>query len=219
MFIDEPVRVAGLRRQPTRQGGIGVFWKRSHREERRQKVLDELFALDPAERRNRLDRAVAAGEVHASEVDSTLKLVQRLDALSVFTLHPAAPAADPASDTATAEPAVADPEPQPVAIAEPVVHDAPRDTAARARRSPVGVPVVADTEDARRWLDTADMPLDALEAASRLVARDRAARRPGRTPAAPETPESTTVMPVGISIEPAEPAADENWPSIAWLRP
>jgi hypothetical protein len=86
---------------------------------------------------------------------------------------------------------------------------------------------------------TAAMPLDALEAASRLVARDKAARKPRRPsveltggelrpvmedrpkkPARAELPVSRSA--VSISIEPpkpAEPAADENWPSIAWLRP
>ena len=212
-----------------------MFWKRSHREERRQKILDELFALEPDERRSRLDRAVAAGEVHANEVDSTLRLVGRLDALRVLTLHPNAPdVATAVTDDSTAAPesipagtenenvARAGATTPAVAVAEPRVHRTPRSVAARPRRKRVGVAVVPDTDEARRWLDTAAMPLDALESASRLVARDKAAHRPRRAGAAPsQAPETRTEtdLPAAISIEPAAPAGDENWPSIAWLRP
>jgi hypothetical protein len=212
-----------------------VFWKRSHREERRQKALDELFALKPAERRSRLDRAVAAGEVHADEVDSTLRLVGRLDALRVFTIHPNAPeVATAATDDATAarEPLpvgtenenAAGPETKTpaLAVAQPVVHMTPWSVAALPRRKRVGVPVVPDADEARHWSDTAAIPLDALEAASRLVAHDKASLRLRRAAAAPSQAPQTqaeTDLPAAISIETAEPAGDENWPSIAWLRP
>jgi hypothetical protein len=63
-----------------------VFWTRSRREARRQLVLDELLALDPAERRGRLDLAVTAGDVKPDEVEEALKLVQRLDVLRVMTI-------------------------------------------------------------------------------------------------------------------------------------
>ena len=78
---------------------------------------------------------------------------------------------------------------------------------------------------------TAEMPLDALEAASRLVARDKAARKTRRAGVALAGGELQAVMedrpnkpaqaepPVSRSIDPAEPTAAENWPSIAWLRP
>jgi hypothetical protein len=65
-----------------------VFWTRSSREARRQKVLDELLELDPAQRRGRLANAVAAGDVHANEVDAALQLVHRLDLLRVMTIAP-----------------------------------------------------------------------------------------------------------------------------------
>ena len=65
-----------------------MFWTRASRAARRQKVLDELLGLDPAERRGHLEVAVAAGDVRADEVDSALLLVQRLDALRVMTIPP-----------------------------------------------------------------------------------------------------------------------------------
>jgi hypothetical protein len=63
-----------------------VFWTRTRRDARRQKVLDELLELDPAERRGRLDIAVAAGDVRRSEVEEALRLIQRLDGLRVMTV-------------------------------------------------------------------------------------------------------------------------------------
>jgi hypothetical protein len=220
-----------------------VFWKRSNRDERRQRVLDELFVVKPAERRERLDRAVAAGEVRADEVESTLRLVERLDALRVFTIpNDAEPdvtavtnkgrvAPDHAPIGAVKEGAVVAETQSVVAAAEPRARRAPRNGDSRTRRKRVAVPVLPDTEAARPWLDTAVMPLDALEAASRLVARDRAAHKPrrgvdtssgnGLRAVMEDRPETQfeADAPVSISIEPAQPAADENWPSIAWLRP
>jgi hypothetical protein len=222
-----------------------VFWKRSHSAERRQQVLDELYGLEPAGRRARLDRAVAAGEVRAGEVDSTLRLVERLDALRFFTIHPDDPEADPAAEpgegaalpvgmpieAAVESTAEVETRPSVVAVAEPVTHRAPRNGPARPRRKRVGATVDPDPEQARSWMTTAAMPLDALEAASRLVARDKAARKTRRAGAAvvggevhaviedrPKKP-AQAELPVSSSSEPAEPGADENWPSISWLRP
>lgn len=67
-----------------------MFWSRTGREARHQKVLDELLELDPADRRRRVDEAVAAGDVRASEVDQALRLAERLYALKMMTI----PAAD-----------------------------------------------------------------------------------------------------------------------------
>ncbi len=222
-----------------------MFWKRSHSAVQRQKVRDELFGLEPAGRRGRLDRAVAAGEVQAGEVDSTLRLVERLDALRVFNIHPDSAETDPAAepgegaagpgrmpiDTPDKSTAQVETRPSVVAVAEPVTHRAPRNGPARPRRKRVSVPVDPDPEQARRWMATAEMPLDALEAASRLVARDKAARKTRRAGVALAGGELQAVMedrpkkpaqaepPVSRSIDPAEPTAAENWPSIAWLRP
>lgn len=65
-----------------------MLWSRSRREERRQKVLDELLELDPEERPGRLEIAVATGDVRADEVDEALRLVHRLDELRVMTIPP-----------------------------------------------------------------------------------------------------------------------------------
>lgn len=209
-----------------------MFWKRSHHEESRQQVLHELLSMDPAERRGRLDRAVAEGEVNADQVDSMLWLVERLEGLRNFTIHPdeAEAGAAPAPDevTAAGDGLLTG---EAVAVAAPVVHRAPRNGPPRPRKKRVGAPVVPDPEQARRWLATASMPLDALEAASRLVARDKAARK--RRPAVASLPEPEAravpedepqarpepAPPASIEIEPGEPPADENWPSISWLRP
>lgn len=78
-----------------------MFWSRAGREVRRQKVLDELLQLDPTERQAYVAVAVAAGDVRASEVDETLRLVHRLDSLRVMTLSPSRKSA-PAEDLPTA---------------------------------------------------------------------------------------------------------------------
>ena len=65
-----------------------MFWTRNRREVRRRQVLDELLAMDPNDRRGRLDVAVVAGDVRADEVESALRLVGRLDALRVMTIPP-----------------------------------------------------------------------------------------------------------------------------------
>lgn len=86
-----------------------MFWNRSAREARRQKVLDELLDLDPQARRRRLQEAVAAGDVREVEVEQALNLVGRLDALRVMAIpgahdragaSPAESAADPADPAA-----------------------------------------------------------------------------------------------------------------------
>lgn len=63
-----------------------MLWTRSRREAKRQMVLDELLGLDPSERRGRLELAVAAGDLQVDEVDTALRMVQRLDALRVMTI-------------------------------------------------------------------------------------------------------------------------------------
>jgi hypothetical protein len=63
-----------------------MLWSRSDRDARRQKVLDELLELDAEHRRRRLELAVAAGEVHSSEMAATMQLVNRLEALRLMTV-------------------------------------------------------------------------------------------------------------------------------------
>jgi hypothetical protein len=63
-----------------------VFWKRVSRQVRRQKVMDELTDLDPTERRIRLNRAVADGDIRGDEMDVLLRTVGRLDELKVMAI-------------------------------------------------------------------------------------------------------------------------------------
>jgi len=63
-----------------------MFWSKTDREARRQKVLDELIEIEPVDRPSRLQEAVTAGDVRASEVDQALRLVDRLDALRVMSI-------------------------------------------------------------------------------------------------------------------------------------
>jgi hypothetical protein len=63
-----------------------MFWKKTEREARRQRVLDELMDLDTEGRRRRLETAVAVGDVRRAEVDQVLTLVGRLDGLRVMTI-------------------------------------------------------------------------------------------------------------------------------------
>jgi hypothetical protein len=211
-----------------------VFWKRSRREQLRQKVLDDLMGLDASERRERLDGAVALGVVQADEVESTLRMIERLDALRVFTIRPhheeLVPEPAPAAETS------AGPEICVAAAGEQT--PAPRARAASPRRR-VKSAACSSTEaaptQAKRWLAAASMPMDAIESASRLVARDRVSRKAGAAAVAPrprrvrsspaEHPEPVALpvvvqrASVPVMAESAEPSRDESWPSIAWLRP
>lgn len=64
-----------------------MFWSRSVREARRQKVLDELLELDPKDRRGRLELAVVAGAVQPNEIEPALQTVRRLDALRMMSMQ------------------------------------------------------------------------------------------------------------------------------------
>ena len=186
---------------------------KSRREERRQKVLDELFELDPAARRRRLDQAVAVGDVRPDEVDSALRLVQRLDALSVFATGPTGGRPNKATSTdersgrgkgrATASRGLPATVPGATSAKTP---------AGSRKRKPLTAPIGSGPERARRRPASAAMPTNAPEAASRLVGEDRAA------------PSGSTAIPLPgpmpVHGEPVrESSPDENWPSIAWLKP
>ena len=203
-----------------------MFWKRSRREERRQKVLDDLLAMDPTARRGRIDQALAAGDVHADEVDSALRLVDRLDALSVFTVRPngAAP------DRVTSVDGRPGRRKSRAAASAPTVSLTGAARAKSPRLKPLAVPIGSDPERARHWLASDAIPMDALESAKRLAARDRAARKAGAAPLSARrgrtraelagSPAEPLAEPVPIRGEPApEGSRDESWPSISWLRP
>ena len=63
-----------------------MFWSKTGREARRQRVLDELIEIDPVDRPSRLQEAVTAGDVRSIEVEQALRLVDRLDALRVMSI-------------------------------------------------------------------------------------------------------------------------------------
>jgi hypothetical protein len=173
-----------------------VFWTQARREARRRQVLDELMELDPSNRRERLGVAVAAHDLRLDEVEPALHLVERLDRLRRMTvpLGGRLPDADlTRTDERTAIPVVADADPNPVAT----------------------------------WLGAVDLPLDAIEAVSRSKAGRRVrhdrpdarvagtSRRKPLEILAPTSDASSAVA----DVVAAEALADENWPSIAWLRP
>jgi hypothetical protein len=69
---------------------LAVFWNRTAREvkeARRRAVLDQLLDLEPAERRDRLEQAVAQGDVRSTEVEHALRLVSRLEDVRVMTIR------------------------------------------------------------------------------------------------------------------------------------
>jgi hypothetical protein len=61
-----------------------VFGKKMPRQDRRQQVMVDLIDLDPLERRIRMNRAVADGDIHADEMEALLKTASRLDDLRVM---------------------------------------------------------------------------------------------------------------------------------------
>ena len=245
-----------------------MFWSKTGREARRQKVLDELLEIAPAERARRLEEAVAAGDVRAAEVEQALRLVDRLDAVRVMAIpHPGGPkAADasdleidaPSEDTAPAATTSAESEPtisagrvakakERRAIARKASRPrvgsggkAPRSRTSTSRltaipvvREPKAIPIepelpVTGLPDAPPAVDprilAAPMPIDAVEAAARLIARNTAARKAVRASAMPRRRGHRSGNDVAPSPEPAlsaagGPPADAAEPSIDWLRP
>ena len=170
-----------------------VFSMKSRREERRQKVLDELPELDPAARRGRLDQAVAAGDVRPDEVESALRMVQRLEALSVFTIPPIGGRPGPTT------PSIDRPDAEPGAVAVSVDLLAIGSGAARA-------------EAARRRV-----------ARDRPALRTGAAPHSSRGRRGRAAPRGITAVPLAAVPVQGDPAPDaarvESGPSIAWLRP
>ena len=171
-----------------------VFSTKSRRDERRQKVLDELPELDPAARRSRLDQAVAAGDVRSDEVESALRLVQRLEALSVFTIPPMGGRQEPTTPSVD----LADRGPGGAAISGELLAIGPG--AARA-------------EAARR-----------LVARDRATRKTGAVPHPPRRGRGRAAPGGVTAMPLVAAVpvqgEPApEGSRGEHGPSISWLRP
>ena len=234
----------GRRPLRQRQEQVTVFWNRTAREARRQKVLEELTELTTEERRLRMDRAVAEGDVRAGEVEEALRLVGRLDALRVMTIpgtrRAAAPVETPEAERL--EPDTDDPnthEPETVQLVTELA--APR-PAIRRRRRRRRIAIAVAVETARQIQPEA---LDVAPGRRSAAVRDVAVRRAGRaiggssrrrehrlaeamrayyapavasvsaTAASAGAPGVAWAAPEVV----AEPSPEEQWPSIAWLRP
>ena len=206
-----------------------MFWPRGRREERRQRVLDELLTLDPGNRRERLDLAVATHELRADEVEPALRLVERLDRLRDMRVPPGGhlPGREyvPQSRSAATSMSVSGPG---LAVMGAIADD--DQDADLGARLPTAIPVVADADPdpVATWLGAVDLPLDAIDAVSRLKAGRRVRKdRPGargagtvrRRARASVAPDPEKSPPVAGVVAEAAVAADESWPSIAWLRP
>jgi hypothetical protein len=218
-----------------------VFWNRAAREARRQKVLDELIELAPEDRQQRMNQAVAEGDVRAGEVEQALRLVGRLEALRIMTIPGHGSAAPAGANQPEPEPEV---QSEPTAATGTASDPAPRrkptarfDGGARRSRKPrrrVAVEISRKLEE-----------LAAVQTAPRAtLTRDAAVRRAGRAiggsprrrrlrqAAAPcgervSAPAVAAVLDRELVASAAsmamvvvsQPVADEQWPSIDWLRP
>jgi hypothetical protein len=179
-----------------------VFWNRAAREARRQKVLDDLIELSQEERRRRLDQAVAEGDIRAGEVDQALRLVARLEALSVMTIPGTRKAA--ASDGEASDGAAA------VGLTDQAAADVPM---SRVDTPPSGSVAGRQTSVRRAGRAIGNSP---RRRRLRLAAsaRERAAARAATAIEVAATPE----VAYAAAVTP-EARGEEQWPDIAWLRP
>jgi hypothetical protein len=143
-----------------------VFWSRMRRDMRRQIVLDQLIEMDFESRLKRLDAAVAAHEIKRDEVDSALRIVERLDRVREMRV--------PLGGRLPGWENLSQPPPG---------------------RRPVGINVAADADPnpVLTWLGSAEMPLDIVEAVARPEPRRRRAARKARVVGATR---ATTQSPV-----------------------
>jgi hypothetical protein len=213
---------------------IEVFWNRAAREARRQQVLDELIDLEPEARRARLDRAVSEGDVRTAEVDQALRIVGRLDALKVMTI-PGLRAVPAAADTGSGAAVVAGLADEPAVQAIPAPRKR-RSSRARRRKAvavavepaaarPVAIPVAAIEPPVRHEsaVETGVRIGLEREAAVRKASRaigggPRRSRRRG--PSAEAVARAAFVAREQLkAVHAPETPTEEQWPSIAWLRP
>jgi hypothetical protein len=208
-----------------------VFWSRTRREARRQKVLDELLELDPSQRQARLELAVAAGDVRATEVEEALRLAHRLDSLRVMTFFQSSgrPAGEGLSDAV---------QPQADAPADPAAPAKVRKTkapAARTKRRPASdsavIAVVADQAPEPSIPESQAVPIEVVGLAGRLTDGELAARR-YLVGSFSSRQRRLRVLAVGHSAlegaphadgsldsHPSETVAESRKPDISWLRP
>jgi hypothetical protein len=190
-------------------------------------VLDELITLDPGVRRLRLDAAVEAHELRAEEVEPALHLVARLDRLREMTVPPGGhlpgreilPASPEKSDQIPAAPD------SPAKPSTPKSGHGSRPVVVESLHVAVPVSSDVDTDPVATWLDAVELPLDAIEAVSRLKSGRRVRTdRPGARGAATARRRAPAAAPTGRGSSTAietevEAIVDDHKPSIAWLRP
>jgi hypothetical protein len=173
-----------------------VFWKKTSRLDRRQQVMEDLIDLDPLERRIRMNKAVADGDIRADEMESLLRTAGRLDDLRVMSV-PTALNSRPSSEL------IGVPEEPDEAAASRHGKSAARTRRRVALDVSAEVMVVSATRaDAMRSLTAGRKGKASGDIMSRLAeigdqeARKVRARRP-------------------VAI----PVAEDEGPNIAWLRP
>jgi hypothetical protein len=186
--------------------------------------MDELVELGPEERRARLERAVAEGDVRAGEVEQALRIVGRLDAVKVMTIPGL-------SGGRVSYAAGLDEGPEAVSAEETahqseVVRSGGRHARA-ARRA--AIDIAAETmgfqgEPGGIAAEVTARPSRTVAAAhmrkaGRAVGGSPRRRRMRRAAAARGSRIRTALEPVAQPVTGKPDAAEEQWPSIAWLRP
>jgi hypothetical protein len=196
-----------------------VLWTRNSRRERRQKVLDELLSLDSVGRAERLEVALAAGDIRSDEVDEALRLVHMLDAVRVMTV-PLFGRFPGGVEPITEHPLRAAEE---SAAAEPIVAAGKKSASSSRTPKRVGLTVVVGGAPTRR--DPVLVSLDTAAVSNQHAALDLAALKAGsgarssrrrrlRSRIADVT--WPALVPGGTA---ATAATEPSEPSIEWLRP
>jgi hypothetical protein len=196
-----------------------VFWNRAAREARRQQVLDDLIDLNPEERRLRMDRAVAEGDVRAGEVEQALRIVARLDALRVMRIPGARDEAPSIAATTEAPPAPVSLE----AVTKPS-RSAGRRVAVEVASEVIDIPVSGAGASPRSRAIAREA---ALRKAVRAIGGSPRRRRLRLAPSVQARSQTGSAAPDEMAAAPATPFAlvaapetrpEERRPDISWLR-
>ena len=201
-----------------------MFGKRENRASRRQRALEELLWLDPVERERRAIAAVASGDFTADEVEASLRLVSRLDALRAMDL-PGSGRLIGAPEVVRGATAVSsdDVELGMVAgrrhddelIGIPIYSE---EVGIPVGPDLVGIPVLPDHEAGADAGSDSTVPLDALESAERWISRQQHFTRAASPAIARRAAEAGLEWNVGVDTAGVRPV-DESGPTISWLRP
>ena len=211
-----------------------MFGKRENRASRRQRALEELLWLDPVERERRAIAAVASGDFTADEVEASLRLVSRLDALRAMDL-PGSGRLIGAPEVVRGATAVSSDDVELGMVAglntdaNPIVEDHHDDeligipiyseeVGIPVGPDLVGIPVLPDHEAGADAGSDSTVPLDALESAERWISRQQHFTRAASPAIARRAAEAGLEWNVGVDTAGVRPV-DESGPTISWLRP